>query len=146
MRLFMAFPMTLSAAIFDFGGRRYCRFGLNYFRQLQGLLIKICEVSMDAPFHGRSNDIIGGRVRLRRPEISLSSHGSILVPVTLFTVLQNEEISVITTVYTGQKSPKSLKFIAGVNNTAKKLFTGVNNTAHKFFFGVLCCQYQLADT
>ncbi len=32
-----------------------------------------------------------------------------------------------------RKKPKSLKFIAGVNNTAEKLFTGVNNTADKFF-------------
>ncbi len=40
-------------------------------------------------------------------------------------------------VYTIQKKkPKSLKFIAGVNDTAKKLFTGVNNTADKFFGGV----------
>jgi hypothetical protein len=30
---------------------------------------------------------------------------------------------------TGQKYPKSLKFIAGVNDTAEKLFTGVNDTA-----------------
>jgi hypothetical protein len=32
------------------------------------------------------------------------------------------------------KKPKSLKFTAGVNNTAEKLFTGVN--ADKFFGGV----------
>jgi hypothetical protein len=35
-----------------------------------------------------------------------------------------------------QKKPKSLKFIAGVNNTAEKLFTGVKNTADKFFGSV----------
>jgi hypothetical protein len=29
---------------------------------------------------------------------------------------------------TGQKLPKGLKFIAGVNATAEKLFTGVNDT------------------
>jgi len=34
------------------------------------------------------------------------------------------------------KKPKSIKFIAGVNNTAKMLFTGVNDTADKFFGGV----------
>ncbi len=34
---------------------------------------------------------------------------------------------------TGQKYPKSLKFIAGNNDTAEKLFTGVNETADKFF-------------
>jgi hypothetical protein len=32
-----------------------------------------------------------------------------------------------------RKKIKSLKFIAGVNNTAKKLFTGVNDTTYKFF-------------
>jgi hypothetical protein len=35
-----------------------------------------------------------------------------------------------------RKKPKSLKFIAGVNNTAEKFFTGVNNTADKFFGSV----------
>jgi hypothetical protein len=33
---------------------------------------------------------------------------------------------------TGQKKPKSLKFVAGFNDTAEKLFTGVNDTAEKF--------------
>jgi hypothetical protein len=37
---------------------------------------------------------------------------------------------------TGQKYLKSLKFIAGVNDTSEKLFTGVNDTANKFFAGV----------
>ncbi len=36
----------------------------------QGPLIKMCEVFLDATFHGGSNDTIGGRGRLRRPEIS----------------------------------------------------------------------------
>jgi hypothetical protein len=44
--------------------------------------------------------------------------------------------------YRSEKKPKSLKFIAGVNDTAEKLFTGVNDTADKFFAGVSCfCQY-----
>jgi hypothetical protein len=37
---------------------------------------------------------------------------------------------------TVQKKTKSLKLIAGVNDTAKKLFTGVNDTADKFFGSV----------
>jgi hypothetical protein len=37
---------------------------------------------------------------------------------------------------TGHKEPKGLKFITGVNDTAKKLFTGVNDTADKCFGGV----------
>jgi hypothetical protein len=32
---------------------------------------RVCEVSMDASFHGSSNETIGGRVRLRQPEKSL---------------------------------------------------------------------------
>jgi hypothetical protein len=35
---------------------------------------------------------------------------------------------------TGQKYPKSLKFIAGNKDTAEKLFTGVNETADKFLW------------
>jgi hypothetical protein len=41
------------------------------------------EVSMDAPFHGGSND---DRVGPRRPEIVLSSHGGVLVLVMRFAV------------------------------------------------------------
>ena len=32
------------------------------------LVIRVCGVSLDASFHGGSNETIGGRVRLRRPE------------------------------------------------------------------------------
>jgi hypothetical protein len=35
-----------------------------------------------------------------------------------------------------RKKTKSLKFIAGVNDTAQKLFTGVSDTADKFFGGI----------
>jgi hypothetical protein len=35
-----------------------------------------------------------------------------------------------------RKKPKSLKFIASVNDIAEKLFTGVNDTADKFFGSV----------
>ncbi len=45
-------------------------------------------VPMDATFYGGSNDTIGGRVRLRRPEISL-----------ICPDLQKEQISVVNTVY-----------------------------------------------
>jgi hypothetical protein len=43
----------------------------------QGHLNRVCEMLMDAPFHGSFNDTIDGRVRPQRPEISLSSHGGI---------------------------------------------------------------------
>jgi hypothetical protein len=42
--------------------------------------------------------------------------------------------SVVDTVQ--KKKPKSLKYIAGVNDTAERLFTNVNDTADKFFGGV----------
>jgi hypothetical protein len=53
-----------------------------------GALIKMSGVPMDATFHGGSNDTIGGRVRLRRPEIS---------PIR--PDLQKEQTSVVNTVY-----------------------------------------------
>jgi len=53
---------------------------------------------MDATFHGGSNDTIGGRGRLRRPEI----------------VLQQEQTSVINTADTGEK------FFPGVVDTGQK--------------------------
>jgi hypothetical protein len=36
-----------------------------------GPLIRVCGVSMDVSFQGGSNETIGGRARLRRPELSL---------------------------------------------------------------------------
>ncbi len=66
-----------------------------------------------APFHGCSNDNIGGRGRLRRPEL----------------VLQKAQTSVGGKIYrrclvvdTGEQ------FIAGVNDTADKFFGSVNDT------------------
>ncbi len=38
--------------------------------------------------------------------------------------------------YRSEKKPKSLKFIASVNDNAEKLLTGVNDTVDKFFGGV----------
>ncbi len=32
-------------------------------------VIKVCGVSMNTSFHGGSNETIGGRVRLRQPEL-----------------------------------------------------------------------------
>jgi hypothetical protein len=37
---------------------------------------------------------------------------------------------------TSQKKPKSLKFIASVNDTTEILFTGVDDTGAKIFNGV----------
>ncbi len=47
---FTAVPNTPMAAVPGIGGGGH--------RGLQGLLIRVCGVSMDAPFHGGSNDTI----------------------------------------------------------------------------------------
>ena len=86
---------------------------------------------MDATFHGGSNDIIGGRGRLRRPEKSpiyilqlwqlptsmaslFSSPARNLSPVTIFSKIRGDI--------------HELMFITGVNDTGEKLFSGVNDT------------------
>jgi hypothetical protein len=49
VHLFMAVPMTLSAAVSDFGSRRYCRFGLKQFWWPQEPLIKVCVCRKKKP-------------------------------------------------------------------------------------------------
>jgi hypothetical protein len=138
----------------------------------------VCGMSMNTYFHGGSNETIGGRVRLRRPEllpfwfkVVLEASGAfnqgvwgvygcvffMVVPMTPSAAASDPGgrrycCLIVSTVFsllsltpaikllpgvvdTDQKKPKSLKFIAGVNDTAEKLFTGVNDTADKFFGG-----------
>jgi hypothetical protein len=45
-----------------------------------------------------------------------------------------------------RKKPKSLKFIAGVNETAEKLFTGVNDTADKFYFSAVSATPEIRES
>ncbi len=94
MRLFMAVPMTISAAVANFGGLDRLRYPW--------------------PTSSTVADI-GGLSRLRRPEISpfwfelngtfraldtsLSSYGGVLVLAMRFAVLQKEQASVVNTVY-----------------------------------------------
>ena len=69
----------------------------------------MCGVCMDATFHGGSNDIIGGRGRLRRPEISP------IYPLQLFPLLGSltaSHLHGVLVLVTGDK------FIAGVVVTA----------------------------
>ncbi len=42
--------VRMKLCVFNFGGRRYCRFGLKYIWRLQGPLIRLFGVSMDASF------------------------------------------------------------------------------------------------
>ncbi len=74
-RLFMAVRMKLSAAVSDFGGRRYRHFGLKLFWRPQGPLVRVCGMSMGAGSHGGSNETIGGCIRLRRQEITFGFGG-----------------------------------------------------------------------
>ncbi len=71
---------------------------------------------MDATFHGGSNDTIGGRVRLRRPEISL-----------ICPDLQKERTFVVIIVY------YRWKFIGGVVDTSKQFIGGVFDTGDNIF-------------
>jgi hypothetical protein len=98
MHLYIAVPMTLSAAVSYFGRRRYQPFCLKYFWQPLGPLVRVCEVSMGAAFHSSSNDPIGihvGHHAVAR-DITVFSHG-VLVLATWFAVLQKEQTSVVTT-------------------------------------------------
>jgi hypothetical protein len=156
-------------------------FGFWWPQGPQEPLIRACEVSIDLPFHGGSNDTIGSRVQPQWPEILLSFHGSILILALQFRnfagrtnlcrhsslslvknllvvllTLVNSLLPVLLTpviklfpivIDTGQKQPKSLKFIAGVNDTAEKLFTGVVDTADKFFASVddICLDLKMKN-
>ena len=80
----------------------------------------MCGVCMDATFHGGSNDIIGGRGRLRRPEVSP------IYPLQLSPILGSSHLHGVLVLVTGNK------FIAGVVVTGEKLFSGVNDTGEKF--------------
>ncbi len=102
-------------------------FGLNFFWRLQGPLIRVCdndtsnkfivgvvvrvcEVSMDAPFHGGSNDTIGGR-EYRCPFTA----ASLFLPSGSQLCRKNRPLS-------------SKQFIAGVNDTGDTFSPGVVNT------------------
>ncbi len=76
----------------------------------------MCVEFMDETFHGGSNDTIGGRGRLRRPEISP------IYPFQLFLIFGSSPSPWRRVLDTGNK------FIAGVVVTCEKLFSGVSDT------------------
>ncbi len=75
---------------------------------------------MDVTFHGVSNETIGGRVRLWRPEIS-----------PICPDLQKEQTSVVNTVC------RQGKFIYGVVDTGEQFIGGVVDTSEQFIGGVI---------
>jgi hypothetical protein len=77
-------------------------------------------VPLDATFHGGSNETIGGRVRLRRPEISP------IFPLQLSPILGCSSPPWRPFLVTGNK------FIGGDNYTGKKFIIGVVVTGDNF--------------
>jgi hypothetical protein len=75
---------------------------------------------MDATFHGGSNDTFGGRVRLRRPEISP------ICPLQLSPILGCSPPPWRPFLVTGNK------FIAGDNDIGEKFIIGVVVTGDHF--------------
>ncbi len=106
MQLFMAIPMTPSAAMSDFIRRKYLRF-IPICRKNRPL--SSIQFITDEKFIDTGEQFIGGVV----------DTGDSIFPRCCW---YRSEIS------------KKLKFVTGV--TAKNLFTGVNDTADKFFDGV----------
>ncbi len=96
----------------------------------------MCGVFLDATFHGGSNDTIGGRGRLRRPEkspiypLQLSPFLGSSPPAWRPCSCGNKFIAGV--VVTGDNcSLVSLSLatkLAGVVVTGDKLFTGINDT------------------
>jgi hypothetical protein len=76
----------------------------------------MCGVFLDATFHGGSNDTIGGRGRLRRPEISP------IYPFNFLLSLAAPHLHGVLVLVTDNK------VIAGVVVTGDKLFTVINDT------------------
>ncbi len=74
--------ILVSRAPFSFGGLRGLWSGC---------------VSMDAPFHRGSNDTIGGRVRLRRPEISPFCPLNLLLSLALWRSFSKFIVGVVDT-------------------------------------------------
>jgi hypothetical protein len=83
----------------------------------------MCEVFMDATFHGGSNDTIGGADiggRRYRP----------FIPFKFFLSLAAPHLHGVLILVTGNK------FITGVVVTGEKLFCSVNHTGDKFIPGI----------
>ena len=99
----------------------------------------MCGMFMDATFHGGSNDTIGGRGRLRRPQISpIYTLQLWQLPTSMASLFLSPAINlspVSTTPAITENPCQGL--IAGVNDTGDKFFAGVVDTPEQFFAGVV---------
>ncbi len=105
----------------------------------------MCGVFLDATFHGGSNDTIGGRGRLQRPEISpsyplelspflgSSPPATKLLPVSLSPVINCSPASTTPAITANPWQ----RLFTGVNDTGNKFFAGVVDTAEQFITGVV---------
>ncbi len=128
---------------------------------------------IDVAFHGGSNDIIGGRCRLRRPEISPINpfnfllslaaphlHGvlvlvtgdkfiaGVVVTANNWSPVSTINLSPVSTTpaiteIRDKDKDKGEKFIAGVVDTGDKFFAGVVDTAEQLFASVVYTAEQL---
>jgi hypothetical protein len=107
-------------------------------------------VSMDTSFHGGSNETIGGRVRLRRPELLLfcfevvlaASGASNLLPVTTTSVIRAFGVSMDASFHGGSNDtiggrvrPRRPEIL--LSYCQHCLFAVVVDTSEQFFGGVV---------
>ncbi len=140
MQLFMAVPMTPSAAVADFGGRRYRWFiPFNFLLSLatphlHGVLVFVTSNKFIAGVvvTGDNCSSVSLSPATKLSPVSLSPAAKLL-PVSLSLVINCSPVST-TPVIT--EIPWQ-RLIASVNDTGSKFFAGVVDTAGQFITGVV---------
>ncbi len=113
--------------------------GIILFWRPQAPLIKMCGMFMDATFNGGSNDTIGGRGRLRRPEISLIYTLQLWqLPTSMASLFLSPAINLspVSLSPAINCSPESTT-PAITNNPWHRLIASVVDTGDKFFASVV---------
>ncbi len=140
MQLFMAVPMTPSAAVADFGGRRYRRFILFNFLlslaapHLHGVLVHVTGNKFIAGVvvTGDNCSTVSLSPATKLSPVSLSP-ATKLLPVSLSPVINCSPVSTTPTITENLWQ----RLIAGVEDTGNKFFVGVVDTAEQFNTGVI---------
>ncbi len=145
MQLFMAVPMTQSAAVADFGGRRNRRFiPFNFLLSLaaphlNGVLVLVSGNTFIAGVivTGDNCSPVSLSPATKLSPVSLSP-ATKLLPVSLSPVSLSPVIncSPVSTTPAITENPWQ-RLIAGVNDTGNKIFAGVVDTAEQFITGVV---------
>jgi len=140
MQLFMAVPMTPSAAVADFGGRRNRRFiPFNFLLSLaaphlNGVLVLVTGNKFIAGVvvTGDNCSPVSLSPATKLSPVSLSP-ATKLLPVSLSPVINCSPVSTTPAI---TENPWQ-RLIAGVNDTGNKFFAGVVDTAKQFITGVV---------